>query len=149
MQKITPEEITQMGPDDIFVFGSNESGFHGAGAAYTALSFGAKIGKGFGHKGNSFAIPTKDWLIKQLPLNVIKFYVDRFIAYTETFPDYNYYVTKIGCGLAGYKVENIAPLFKSLVGKHNIYLPQDFIDYYKSVNHDTTDRDAIGEPVGF
>lgn len=97
----------------IFVFGSNEVGVHGAGAALSAYhGHGAKLGQGFGPAGNSFAIPTKDWRIETLPIAVIKAYVDRFIVYARFNPDHQFQVTAIGCGLAGLKHKDIAPLFK-------------------------------------
>jgi hypothetical protein len=103
--------------NEIFVFGSNESGRHGAGAAKIALEkYGAVYGCGFGHFGNSFAIPTKNHKLETLPLNIIQEYVDAFILYARGiyFTNFSmkFKVTRIGCGLAGYKDEHIAPLFK-------------------------------------
>lgn len=96
----------------IFVFGSNELGVHGAGAALFAMQrHGAKRGVGFGHVGNSFAIPTKDTLVMTLPLDQIKRYVDEFIAYARDNHELKFQVTQIGCGLAGYTASDIAPLF--------------------------------------
>lgn len=107
----------------IFVFGSNEAGIHGAGAALEARKkYGAKMGIGFGHIGNSFAIPTKDENIKTLPLNQIQKYVDMFIAYAQITPELKYLVTRIGCGLAGYKDSDIAPMFKN--APNNCELPE-------------------------
>ena len=128
--RITPEDITlkDIGQDDIFVFGSNEAGIHGAGAAYFALSLGAEFGQGFGLMGNTFGIPTKDWLIRTLPLSCILFYVHRFIEFAIVNKDFRFYVTKIGCGLAGYTPEQIAPMFKTASNIDNIYLPSEFWD---------------------
>lgn len=96
----------------VFTFGSNTAGRHGAGAALTAYKkHGARYGCGFGHYGNSFAIPTKDRNIKTLPLTSIKAYVDGFKAYAADHPELTFQMTRIGCGLAGYKDEEIAPLF--------------------------------------
>lgn len=96
----------------IFVFGSNEAGVHGSGAARDALlKHGAGFGIGFGPCGDSFAIPTKDWNIKTLPTHVIDQYISRFIAYANFRPDLRFMVTQIGCGLAGYTPELIAPMF--------------------------------------
>jgi hypothetical protein len=101
-------------PKRIFVFGSNEAGIHGAGAAKTAYQkHGARWGKSYGHYGDSFAIPTKDDIIKTLPIPVIKQYVEGFIAYAWGHPKLNFKVTCIGCGLAGLKHQDIAPLFKN------------------------------------
>lgn len=97
----------------IFVFGSNEAGIHGAGAALSAYhGHGAKIGQGFGLAGNSFAIPTKDWKIMTLPLAVIEQYINRFIVYARFNPQLQFQVTALGCGLAGLRHDVIAPLFK-------------------------------------
>ena len=103
----------------IFVFGSNEAGVHGAGAARFALDKkGAIMGQAFGMQGNSFAIPTKDKTIRNtLSLDEIKVYVNRFIDFARTQTDRRhapliYQVTCIGCGLAGLKHEDIAPMFR-------------------------------------
>jgi hypothetical protein len=121
----TPDNIKSLPLGSIFVFGSNEAGRHGAGAASLALGqFGAKYGMGFGPSGQSFAIPTKDWNLKTLPLRVIEFYVARFVAYAAKNPNFTFYVTKIGCGLAGYIPAEIAPMFRH-AGK-NVILPKEF-----------------------
>jgi len=103
-------------PDDddvIFVFGSNMAGFHGAGAARVAAhQFGAVHRIGVGRRGSSYAIPTKDFEIRTLPLPIIRVYVDRFVAYASENSDLTFFVTSIGCGLAGYEPAAIAPLFK-------------------------------------
>ena len=129
-ERVTPDNITDLGEDEIFVFGSNESGIHGAGAAKTALSFGAQIGVGFGHKGQTFAIPTKDWRVGKLDIKYIKSYVERFIDYAALMKPYIFLVTEIGCGLAGYTPKEIAPLFKKAKDIPNIYLPEKFWKYY-------------------
>lgn len=99
----TPEIITHLEPHQIFVFGSNEAGRHGAGAAALAhQKFGAKYGVGFGPTGRCFAIPTKDWRVKTLPLQAVAFYIARFLDYAISVPSKDFLVTKIGCGLAGY-----------------------------------------------
>ena len=98
----------------IFVFGSNEGGYHGAGAArYAREKKGAQMGVAFGMTGNSFAIPTKDKTIRlTLPLPVIKVYVHAFLwEATNMHTDKEFQVTRIGCGLAGLKDEDIAPMF--------------------------------------
>lgn len=97
----------------VFVFGSNEAGIHGAGAAREALlKYGAVQGTGFGPMGQSFAIPTKDWRIQTLPTEVIKAYVDRFIVFARFNPSLQFKVTRIGCGLAGLRDDVVAPMFK-------------------------------------
>jgi hypothetical protein len=128
----TEEAIYRLRRGEVFVFGSNESGVHGAGAARQALEFGAIYGQGFGMAGHTFAIPTKDWKIEKLSLEIIKFYVDRFYDFAQSYPEYHYLVTRIGCGLAGYSVKQIAPLFKNFVNLKNISLPKNFVDTYES-----------------
>ena len=101
----------------IFVFGSNESGIHGGGAAKVARdSYGAIWGVGFGRHGNSFAIPTKSWGIEEtLPLPVIRHYVDAFKRYASFAPVTEFKVTQLGCGLAGLKARDIAPMFGNYI----------------------------------
>lgn len=97
----------------IFVFGSNLAGRHGAGAARYALeNEGAIYGKGVGLQGNSYAIPTKDANIKTLPLYEIKKYVDEFLEFAYNHTELKFKVTQVGCGLAGYKAEQVAPMFE-------------------------------------
>lgn len=104
--------ITSLKPNEVFVFGSNERGIHGAGAAlYAAANFGAIHGCGFGHFGQSFAIPTKDYRIKTLSLERIEDYVQMFKAYAHNHQEFLFRVTAIGCGLAGYSPRDVAPLF--------------------------------------
>uniref|UniRef100_A0AAU6VZ10 ADP-ribosylglycohydrolase n=1 Tax=Pseudomonas phage Arace01 TaxID=3138526 RepID=A0AAU6VZ10_9VIRU len=100
-------------PKSVFVFGSNAAGIHGAGAAKVAWKqHGARYGKGYGHHGDTFAIPTKDEHIETLPLPRIEQYVQGFLAYAKDHRKLTFQVTRIGCGLAGYKDKDIAPLFK-------------------------------------
>lgn len=96
----------------IFVFGSNLAGRHGAGAAKVALRFGAKWDHGAGLWGRSYAIPTKDFDIVTMPIERIIPYIERFKKFTLENPTNQFFVTRIGCGLAGYKDHQIAPLFK-------------------------------------
>lgn len=97
----------------IFVFGSNLAGRHGAGAALHAKQmWGAQYGVGVGPTGNAYAIPTKDTMLKTLPLRDIELYVDRFIQYAIDHSYWTFILTPIGTGLAGYKVEQIRPMFK-------------------------------------
>ena len=97
----------------VFVFGSNEAGIHGGGAAKFAYEkMGARFGKGYGHHGDSWAIPTKDMEIETLPLGDIEDYVRGFLAYARGHRKLIFKVTQIGCGLAGLTKEQIAPMFK-------------------------------------
>ncbi len=125
--RLTPENITEIKENEIFVFGSNLSGRHGRGAAHIAYhKFGAVRGIGVGLHGNSYAIPTKDQNLKTLPLEIICHFVDNFIELTKTEPKLIFLVTEIGCGLAGYTPESIAPLFEKARHCDNIYLPRKF-----------------------
>jgi hypothetical protein len=104
-----------MGNKNIFVFGSNLAGRHGKGAALTAYrEHGAVYGQGFGLQGNSYGIPTKDENLKTLPLHKIQHYVDVFVKFAVLNPEMRFNVTRIGCGLAGYEDNDIAPMFHSV-----------------------------------
>lgn len=110
----------------VFVFGSNLAGRHGKGAALCALKeHGAIWGQGAGRQGNSYAIPTKDKNLKTLPLDAIKFFVFDFMLTADANPDTEFYLTAIGCGLAGYSPEDIAPMFKN--APSNVKQPPEFI----------------------
>lgn len=134
--KLSPEKIEKLKPNEVFVFGSNEAGIHGAGAASLALiCFGAKMGEGIGHYGQSYAIPTKDDRIKTLNLGKIKKYINDFIDYAKRRKELNFLVTEIGCGLAGYTPVQIAPMFKRVKDEkiENIFLPSRFIKVIKNL----------------
>ena len=121
----TPNAITELKPDEVFVFGSNLQGHHGGGAARAALNkFGAIWGQGVGLQGQSYAIPTM-----QGGVETIKPYVDQFIDFAKEHSELFFYVTRIGCGIAGFKVEEIAPLFQAAIDVENIILPKAFVDY--------------------
>ena len=111
--------------EPVFVFGSNLAGRHGKGAALWARQHrGAVYGVGLGMTGNSFALPTKDRDLRTLPLDEIRRYVDRFILFASERPDLQFQLTPIGCGLAGYKPEQIAPMFKD--APENVMMPAEF-----------------------
>lgn len=98
----------------IFVFGSNLSGRHGAGAAkYALMHHDAIYGQNWGLQGTSFAIPTKDKKLSTLPLDSIQQHINEFIKFAQDHPEYDFLVTRIGCGLAGYSDLDIAPFFKN------------------------------------
>lgn len=113
--------ITELKPNQIFVFGSNLAGRHGKGAAlYAKQHFGAIYGAGFGPQGQCYAIPTKDKDIKTLPLSTIAEYLRKFQRYTLRHPELEFLLTPIGTGLAGYSIqqlESILPEFGSNVKK--------------------------------
>lgn len=109
----------------IFVFGSNLAGRHGKGAAlYAKIHHGAIYGQGIGRQGNSYAIPTKDKNLRPLPLYEIRKYVGQFIEYARSNPKETFQVTRIGCGLAGYKDFEIAPMFE--YAPDNCVLPKEW-----------------------
>jgi hypothetical protein len=110
----------------IFVFGSNKAGRHGAGAAkFAREQHGAVYGQGEGLQGTSYAIPTKDARVKTLPLKEIAKAVERFKAFALKHPELTFQVTKIGCGLAGYDEDQIAPLFVG--APENCVLPEGWV----------------------
>ena len=123
-RRYTPEMITELGENEIFVFGSNLAGAHGGGAARVAYNkFGAVWGQGVGLQGQSYAIPTMHGGIKE-----IKPYVDEFIGFASNHPEYTFLVTKIGCGIADFAIEEIAPLFAEAVKLQNVVLPKEFAE---------------------
>lgn len=128
--RISESNISELKDNEVFVFGSNLSGIHGAGAARLAYEkFDAEWGIGVGPIGKCYAIPTKDYGIKRtLSVSEIKLYVDRFMDHTLLFPGNDFLVTEIGCGLAGHSIEDIAPLFEKALKIENIYLPKRFIE---------------------
>lgn len=123
----TPELITELRADEVFVFGSNLAGKHGGGAAYYAFkNFGAVMGCGVGLRGQCYAIPTM-----QGGVETIKPYVDDFITFASAHPELFFYVTRIGCGIAGFRDKEIAPLFKEALGLENVCLPETFVNVLK------------------
>ena len=121
MQK-SPNYITKLQPDEIFVFGSNLAGMHGGGAARLAYQrFGAVWGQGVGLQGQSYAIPTM-----QGGVETIQPYVDEFIEFAKQHPQLKFLVTEIGCGIAGFSPSEIAPLFEQAGEVKNIYLTERF-----------------------
>lgn len=123
--------ITELRDNEVFVFGSNEAGRHGRGAARQAMSWGAVYGVGEGLQGQTYGIPTKDYNINTLLPIYIDNYVQRFIKFTWTHPSTRFLVTEIGCGLAGHKVETIAPMFTAVVEMNldNVILPERFYNF--------------------
>ena len=119
----TSDRISELMENEIFVFGSNLAGVHGGGAARFAYErFGAVWGEGVGFHGQTYAIPTM-----QGGVETIKPYVDQFIDFAREHTELFFYVTRIGCGIAGFKDSDIAPLFKDAMDVHNICLPESFI----------------------
>lgn len=121
-RRIAPDRIAELRDDEIFVFGSNLAGMHAGGAARIACRcFGAVWGQGVGLQGQSYAIPTM-----QGGVGTIRPYVDEFIDFARRHPHLKFLVTEIGCGIAGFTPEEIAPLFAAAVSVENIWLPARF-----------------------
>ena len=121
--RITPARITSLKPNEVFVFGSNLAGFHGGGAAHIAhAKFGAIWGQGEGLQGRSYAIPTMEGL------ESMKAAVERFTQFATQHPELRFLVTRVGCGIAGHTVREVAPLFSGCVSLDNVSLPTDFWD---------------------
>ena len=120
--RIAPDTITSLKKNEIFVFGSNLDGWHAGGAARVAAEhFGAVMGQGVGLQGQSYAIPTM-----QGGVETIRPYVDEFIRFADSHPEYTFLVTRIGCGIAGFRDEEIAPLFAGAIHIANVHLPLSF-----------------------
>lgn len=127
--RYTPDFITHLNNGEIFVFGSNLRGLHGGGAARVAYErFGAIWGQGVGMQGQSYGIPTMHGGV-----DAIKPYVDEFIEFAKNHTEYTFLVTKIGCGIAGFKEEEIAPLFGNAVSVDNIVLPESFVMFMNQI----------------
>lgn len=125
---ISADRIEMLEENEIFVFGSNLAGMHGGGAAWVAnMKFGAEWGVGVGLTGQSYAIPTMHGGVE-----TIKPYVDEFIRFAQANPELKFLVTRIGCGIAGFKDEEIAPLFDEATHVSNIYLPETFYNILRS-----------------
>ncbi|MBD5345749.1 MAG: hypothetical protein HDR92_01290 [Bacteroides sp.] len=122
--RFTPDNIESLGQDEIFVFGSNLAGHHSGGAARTALErFGAEWGNGEGPQGQSYALPTMVGSVDNM-----KPYVDRFLDLADEWDQNTFLVTRVGCGIAGFTPEQIAPLFDRALDMYNVVLPRDFYE---------------------
>lgn len=124
-KRITPKWVNTLNENEVFVFGSNLKGMHRGGAARVAYNkFGAVWGQGVGMQGQSYAIPTMHG-----GTDAIAPYVDEFIQYAKDHQEKKFLVTPIGCGIAGFTEEEIAPLFKEAVKVKNIWLPEGFYNF--------------------
>ena len=127
-REYTPDRISELRENEVFVFGSNLAGAHGGGAARLAYNrFGAVWGQGVGMQGQSYAIPTMHGGVE-----AIKPYVDEFVQYAKTHPEHKFLVTQIGCGIAGFIPEEIAPLFREALDVENVILPKVFVEILQS-----------------
>ena len=139
--EFTPDWISELKDNEIFVFGSNLAGAHGGGAARLAYErFGAVWGQGVGLQGQSYAIPTM-----QGGVETIKPYVDEFREFAMRHPEYKFLVTRIGCGIAGFTAEDIAPLFISAIELNNVVLPEDFVAVIRDKNNWISGFDACAD----
>lgn len=110
--RTTPENITELAPNEIFVYGSNTAGRNGKGAALTAKKlFGAKQGEGKGFTGRCYALPTLDGNLKQLSDSALFANVADFLDAADANPDLTFLLTRVGCGLAGYSEDYIKSVF--------------------------------------
>ena len=119
--RVTSLSIDKLGRNEIFVFGSNIEGRHTGGAARLALTWGAVMGEGIGLQGQTYAIPTMFSTTKY-----IREYVGEFITFAKEHPELTFLVTEIGCGIAGFTPQLIAPIFVKAVEVENIHLPKRF-----------------------
>lgn len=127
----TPEHITELQPDEIFVFGSNENGAHMGGAAKIAYDhFGAVWGQAVGHFGQSYAIPTLDRDMQRVEPEELYIHLKDFLQYVQKRLNLKFYLTKIGCGIAGWNVEDVKNIFWEVLGSEpipeNLFIPKEF-----------------------
>ncbi len=128
MNEPTPDNITELQPREIFVFGSNIGGRHGKGAAKTAMKWGAVYGQSAGLQGRTYGIPTVNATItNKLSVEKIAGFVDEFTAFAFDHPELTFLVTEIGCGLAGHSYKDIGPLFQATSSLKNVRLPKRFL----------------------
>lgn len=129
-QRISPKWIDSLGENEIFVFGSNLEGLHGGGAALLAYEkFGAVWGQGVGLQGRSYGIPTMHGGV-----DVIAPYVAEFITFAREHSELCFLVTEIGCGIAGFTVEEMASLFRPALDVENIFLLERFVNVLRAEN---------------
>ena len=129
MKRFTPNFITKLDEGEIFVFGSNLAGMHAGGAARVAVDkFGAEWGNGVGLQGQSYAIPTMHGGV-----DAIAPYVDQFTDFAAAHPELTFLVTRIGCGIAGFTAEQMAPLFARAAKLENVVIPRDFDEVIKAL----------------
>jgi hypothetical protein len=123
-REYTPDFVTEIKPNEIFVFGSNIRGMHGGGAARIAnKKFGAEWGVGEGLTGQCYALPTMEGGVDYIAEKV-----RRFLECAKTHPEMKFYVTKIACGIAGFTVAEIGPLFSDAIMLENVILPKEFVE---------------------
>lgn len=130
-KKITPVMVTQLSENEIFVFGSNLSGHHGGGAArYAYERFGAQWGVGVGIQGQSYAIPTMHG-----GLDAIRPYVNEFLEYALQHPEKQFLLTRVGCGIAGFRDSAMAPLFLRAMDIPNVSIPSEWLPILSALHN--------------
>ena len=140
-KKITPEFVTELSRCERFVFGSNLAGQHAGGAARLAFEkFGAEWGNGVGPQGQCYAIPTM-----QGPIETIKPYADDFISYAKLHPLNRFLLTRVGCGIAGFTDEEIAPLFVEALDIPNVSIPEAWLPIMIACPH-RIENNEVDEP---
>jgi hypothetical protein len=132
LNEFTPEYITELPKNCVFVAGTNTQGIHGAGSAKTArFNFDAILGQAEGLQGRAYGIITKELrgYLPPVTLQHIREGVERFYAFAATRPDLKFYVTKIGTLRGGFTVNEIGDIFRALAPKisPNIVLPKEFV----------------------
>lgn len=125
--RVTPVWIDSLGKNEVLVYDSNLAASYNTSIGRLALKFGAVYKKYYGMSGDTFAIPTKDRKLRALPLDDIDIYVEGFLIAAKQNRDRIFMVTEIGCGAAGYKPWEIAPMFERAVTMRNVYLPDRFL----------------------
>ena len=122
-REYTPDYITELQSNEIFVFGSNILGFHGGGVARIAnMKFGAEWGVGEGLTGQCYALPTMEGGVDYIAEKV-----QNFLKCAKEHPELKFYVTKIACGIAGFRISEVGPLFADAIGMENVILPREFV----------------------
>ena len=156
VKRFTPEKIESLKENEVFVFGSNVQGEHVGGAAFYAWkTLGAEMGQGFGLQGQSYAIPTcirlsdkegKRYTKPFESVEQIKPFVEVFINDAIRFNNLVFYVTKIGCGIAGFNIREIAELFRPCLDMDNVILPKEFVEHllYTEIVYNLKERGLRG-----
>lgn len=122
-ERCTPEIITELKENEVFVFGSKPDGNHKSGAAKIAVEkFGARQGLGEGFCGQSYAIPVHKYHTHKMDKAV-----KSFVGYAKTHSDKAFYVLPVGCGSAGIDIRVVSEMFSKAMDYDNIYLPRQFV----------------------
>ncbi len=127
MKKYTPENITELKPNEVFVFGSNLAGNHAGGAARVAVEkFGAIMGVREGIQGQSYAIPTLDEDFRKVSIEALHYHIRAFSGFAKEHPNLTFYLTKVGLGIAGYTIEEMRDAIEGIEFSDNVIIPKEF-----------------------